>query len=69
VHRDAPRGELIVELSRTPIRNCDGVGQSLPVIGFGDIPARRIDRLPMDARHESKVDRAALIRRLEEAGR
>ena len=70
-HRDAPRGELIIEVeadadSRSVMAS---VRQSLPVIGFGDIPARQIDRIPMDARHESKVDRAALIRRLEEAGR
>lgn len=70
-HRGAPRGELIVEVeagadSRIVIASARA---SLGTMGLAELPARQIDVLPMDARHESKVDRAALIRRLDRTRR
>lgn len=61
-HRKAPEGELGVVLDDD--RAVDGVGAVLRELRL-DVPIRRLGSLPVDARHNSKIDRQALARELE----
>jgi acyl-coenzyme A synthetase/AMP-(fatty) acid ligase len=61
-HADAPEGELVIQLS--PGASEYVVMASARAL-VDDLAVRTIDHIPMDARHQSKVDRPALLRRLE----
>ena len=61
-HNDAPDGELMVQLA--PDASEYVVTASARAL-VDNLSVRVIDEIPMDARHQSKVDRAALIRRIE----
>ena len=66
-HRRAPEGELAIE--RAAGADADAVGRALRVclagMGLSSLPVRMVARVPMDARHGSKVQRAELARLLE----
>ncbi|MGH2897190.1 MAG: AMP-binding protein, partial [Solirubrobacteraceae bacterium] len=66
-HRGAPAGELVVQVAPSAVEQIvmDEVRATLVEIGLRGLPARAIEVIPMDARHQSKVDRRALVRRLE----
>jgi acyl-CoA synthetase (AMP-forming)/AMP-acid ligase II len=61
-HTNAPDGELVVQLA-------PGASEYVVLTSaralVDDLAVRVIDEIPMDARHQSKVDRSALISRLE----
>jgi acyl-CoA synthetase (AMP-forming)/AMP-acid ligase II len=60
-HRGAPDGEIAV------VAEMDAVAQvraHLDAAGLVALPLRVVDTIPTDARHNSKVDRAALRRQL-----
>jgi hypothetical protein len=63
-HPAAPDGELLVELD--PASDDRGtlarIEQALADAGLGGLPVRRLDHIPVDGRHNSKVDRRALRR-------
>jgi len=61
-HRMAPEGELVVVLDDE--RAVAGIGAVLRELRL-DVPIRRLGALPVDARHNSKIDRPALARELE----
>jgi len=61
-HDGAPDGELLVQLA--PDASEYAVLASARAL-MDDLAVRIIDEIPMDARHQSKVDRKALIRRIE----
>ncbi len=70
-HSRAPNGELVVELD---VGADDGaLLRDLRCIlaerGLPDLSVRVVDEIPMDARHGSKVARAALVARLEREDR
>jgi acyl-coenzyme A synthetase/AMP-(fatty) acid ligase len=66
-HRRAPEGELVVQIERGANQQTviEAARAALVAVGLTGVPVRTIDAMPMDARHSSKVDRPALIRRLE----
>jgi acyl-CoA synthetase (AMP-forming)/AMP-acid ligase II len=66
-HRRAPEGELAVTIAKRASRAivATRVHAALAELGLGTIRVRVVDRIPMDARHESKVARAELARMLE----
>jgi acyl-coenzyme A synthetase/AMP-(fatty) acid ligase len=64
-HTDAPDGELVVQLA--PDASEYVVTVSARAL-MDDLAVRVIDEIPMDPRHQSKVDRAALISRIERSG-
>jgi olefin beta-lactone synthetase len=66
-HRGAPGGELVVQIEPGANQQTviEAARASLDAVGLADVPVRSIDAVPMDARHVSKVDRPALVRRLE----
>jgi acyl-CoA synthetase (AMP-forming)/AMP-acid ligase II len=64
-HNDAPDGELVVQLA--PDASEYVVTASARAL-MDDLAVRVIDEIPMDPRHQSKVDRAALISRIERFG-
>ena len=61
-HSDAPEGELVVQLSAGA---SEYVVLSSARALLDDLTVRLIDEIPMDARHQSKVDRSELLRRIE----
>lgn len=61
-HRAAPEGELAVVLDDE--RAVTGIGAVLRELRL-DVPIRRLGALPVDARHNSKIDRPALAQQLE----
>jgi acyl-CoA synthetase (AMP-forming)/AMP-acid ligase II len=70
-HNAAPEGELFVqvEADADPHIVAQSARYSLSGLGLAGIPVRVVDVVPMDARHHSKVDRAALVHGLEKDGR
>ena len=62
-HAGQPEGELAVALDK-PSRLHD-IQAHLNASGLGDLPVRVLSELPTDLRHNSKVDRAALVSLLE----
>jgi acyl-CoA synthetase (AMP-forming)/AMP-acid ligase II len=67
-HRGAPEGELVVhvEVDADPYAV---IQSTLADLDLADLPVRTVDAVPMDRRHQSKVDRGALARRLEASSR
>lgn len=61
-HRMAPEGELAVVLDDE--RAVAGIGAVLRELRL-DVPVRRLGALPVDARHNSKIDRPVLALELE----
>lgn len=61
-HRLAPEGELVVEPEpgREPADVIDAVHAFLAARGLPTLAIRTLDRIPVDRRHNSKVDRPAL---------
>ena len=70
-HATAPEGELAIELASTAdsIAVVTRLRDDLTRRGFSTIPVRVVARIPMDARHESKVLRGELARLLERSAR
>jgi olefin beta-lactone synthetase len=70
-HRRAPEGELAVEVEE----GCDAgivtraVRDRLTSLAMASLPVRLAARIPMDARHASKVQRGELARLLERSAR
>lgn len=60
-HPSAPHGEIVIALGTlAPADTIDRVRTMLDARGLGRLPIRQVARIPMDARHASKVDRVAL---------
>ena len=55
-HAGAPEGELVVEGARSVA----DVRHALDALGLPDLPVRTVASIPVDARHNSKIDRPAL---------
>jgi acyl-CoA synthetase (AMP-forming)/AMP-acid ligase II len=68
-HRAAPEGELALEVESNSRNVLDRVRARLARAGLGTVSVRVVARIPMDARHDSKVERASLARLLERASR
>jgi acyl-coenzyme A synthetase/AMP-(fatty) acid ligase len=69
-HRDAPNGELVLQLDASSDlqRIVSNVRAAVAREIHREIPVRVVNAIPMDARHASKVLRAPLVRQLERAG-
>jgi olefin beta-lactone synthetase len=61
VSRAALAGELIVVCEPDAVA---AVRRRLDALGLAGLPVRRVDSIPMDRRHHSKIDRPALARQL-----
>jgi olefin beta-lactone synthetase len=66
-HHGAPDGELVIQAESGADQQTvmAAARASLGAVGLDGVPVRPIDVVPMDGRHQSKVDRQALVRRLE----
>ena len=65
----APQTVLAVQRWPRPDDCLPHVRALLASLGLGTVRVVRVDRIPLDARHQSKVDRVALRRRLRRAWR
>jgi acyl-CoA synthetase (AMP-forming)/AMP-acid ligase II len=54
----------VLALMRDERTDLAPVHERLQALGLDEIPLRLVDEIPVDARHQSKVDRAALVRQL-----
>lgn len=63
-HRAAPAGEMLIELDRQPVTApqavLDSVRHELSVMSLDDLAVTCVKEIPMDARHNSKIDRPRL---------
>ena len=63
-HAGEPEGELAVAVDKQS--RLDEIQSRLDADGLGTLPIRLLEALPSDARHNSKVDRIALAKLLED---
>ncbi len=66
-HREAPDGEVAVVADQ--LTGIARVRWHLATNGLGELPVRRVESIPMDRRHNSKVDRPLLTQLLAGDGR
>lgn len=65
-HQRAPRGEVLLAVEDEQPRPVELARSCLNLLGLSDVAVHTVDTLPLDPRHNAKLDRPAL-RRLREA--